>query len=153
MRPAAACGTCSPSSRCSRPRSGCSPPGSTTCSADYTAWRAQGPTDALETLRNRGLQDRTWRALSRGTWKPQLTDSQETFAEGSDAKVDNDWDSAFLTATYIADEFGEGALRALAVDITAGAGTDQALRTHLRMTQDQLSAKVRRYARTLAARA
>lgn len=122
-------------------------------SADYAAWRAQGATDGLETLRSRGLRDRTWTALRRGTWRPQLTDSQATFGEGKDAKVDNDWDSAFLTATYIADTFGEGALRGLLVDIGGGAATDVALRTRLKMNQEQLTVKVRAWARATAARA
>ena len=122
-------------------------------SADYTAWRAQGRTDALETLRARGLDDRTWTALQRRTWRPQLTDSQNTFAEGSKAKIANDWDSAFFTVTYIADTYGEKTLTALLVDIGSGTATDTALRKHLRLTQDQLTAKVRAYARPLAARA
>jgi hypothetical protein len=122
-------------------------------SADYTAWRAQGPTDALETLRARGLDDRTWSALRRGTWRPQLTDSQTTFAEGSKAKIANDWDSAFFSVTYIADTYGEKTLTALLGDIASGTATDAALRKRLRLTQDQLTAKVRAYARPIAARA
>ena len=122
-------------------------------SADYTAWRAQGRTDPLETLRARGLADGTWSALRRRTWRPQLTDSQSTFAEGSKAKIANDWDSAFFTVAYIVDTYGEKTLTGLLVDIGSGTATDAALRTRLHLTQDQLTAKVRAYARPLAARA
>ncbi len=121
--------------------------------ADYTSWRPGTGEDALETARRRGLYDSTWAGLRAGTWKPRFTKNRDDFAEGSDARLEADWDSAFLTATYVADTFGEARLRALVAATATEPRTEIAVKKVLKMTMPQLSANVRRYARRLAARA
>ncbi|WP_158220285.1 hypothetical protein [Kineosporia sp. A_224] len=120
--------------------------------ADYTSWRPATGKDAVEAARRRGLYDPTWAGLRAGTWKPRFTKDRDAFGEGSDARVAADWDSAFLTATYVADTFGEARLRELVAATAAEPRTDTAVKKVLKMTMPQLSANVARYARRLAAR-
>jgi hypothetical protein len=83
--------------------------------AEYTGFArrtASGALDAAMTFGRHGLTRAEVGATLRGTWRPTL-DADTGFYGGSEKVVDEHYNSAFLTCLYIANRYGEKALRRL----------------------------------------
>jgi hypothetical protein len=80
--------------------------------AEYTGFRLGGArVDAFSSFRVHGLSESTAKAMKRGTWTPQLVNDASSFY-GSDAEtVENAYLDAWIACLYIADHYGDQALR------------------------------------------
>jgi hypothetical protein len=68
--------------------------------------------DPLTTFGRHGLTTAEVSSTQRGTWRPVL-EPGSGFYGGSEASVDEHYNSAFITCLYIADRYGERTLRRL----------------------------------------
>jgi hypothetical protein len=83
--------------------------------AEYTGFArrtASGGLDPVTTLGRHGLTRAEVSSTLRGTWRPSL-EAGSGFYGGSEASVDEHYNSAFITCLYIADRYGEKILRRL----------------------------------------
>jgi hypothetical protein len=82
--------------------------------AEYTGFarRSRGRLDATRTFGQHGLTGSEVAGTAAGTWRPTLV-TGSGFYTGSEKTVDEHYNSAFITCLYIADHYGEAALRRL----------------------------------------
>jgi hypothetical protein len=131
--------------------------------AEYTGFvrrTASGALDATTTLGRHGLTRAEVTSTQRGTWRPVLKTGAD-FYRGSEQSVDAAYNSAFITCLYIADRYGERALRRLYTRSAELAGTSPlagalvaktekaALREVLRTDKARLTKDVAKFATRL----
>ncbi len=131
--------------------------------AEYTGFvrrTASGALDATTTLGRHGLTRAEVSSTQRGTWRPVLKTGAD-FYRGSEQSVDAAYNSAFITCLYIADRYGERALRRLYTRSAELAGTSPlagalvaktekaALREVLRTDRARLTKDVAKFATRL----
>lgn len=83
--------------------------------ADYTGYTRRtraGALDVPATFARRSRAAASLASMQRGTWRPRLARGADLY-RGSEDAVDGAYDSAFVTCLYIADRYGESALRRL----------------------------------------
>ena len=83
--------------------------------AEYTGFAhrtASGALDAATTFGRHGLTRAEVGSTLSGAWRPTL-EADTGFYSGSEKAVDEHYNSAFITCLYIADRYGEKALRRL----------------------------------------
>jgi hypothetical protein len=126
--------------------------------AEYTAYRvvgSSGTADGVGALDRRGLPKPMWNALRKASYRPDLVPEHDGFYAGSGADVSRRYTDGWLAALYIADEHGEGKLRAFvqkASSATYGsveAREAAALRDVLRTDRQAFVDDVGDYARAL----
>jgi hypothetical protein len=131
--------------------------------AEYTGFArrtASGALDATTTFGRHGLTRAEVSSTQRGTWRPVLKTGAD-FYRGSEESVDAAYNSAFITCLYIADRYGERALRRLYARSAELAGTSPlagalvaktekaALREVLRTDKAKLTKDVAKFATRL----
>jgi hypothetical protein len=118
--------------------------------AEYTGFARRtsaGDLDATTTFGRHGLTAAEVTATAGGRWRPTLLARPE-FYTGSEAAVDEHYNSAFITCLYIADRYGERTLRRLyeeSARTTEAAALSQVLHT----TRGRLVSAVGAYASML----
>jgi hypothetical protein len=118
--------------------------------AEYTGFARRtgdGRLDGTTTFGRHGLTAAEVSSTASGRWRPTLLGGS-TFYTGSEAAVDEHYNSAFITCLYIADRYGEQALRRLyerSARTTEAAALSQVLHT----THRRLVTAVGAYATTL----
>ena len=121
--------------------------------AEYTGFArraADGRLDATTTFGRHGLTATEVSSTASGRWRPALV-AGSAFYRGNESAVDEHYNSAFITCLYIADRYGEAALRRLyegSARTTEGAALSQVLHT----THARLVTAVGGYATTLRER-
>jgi hypothetical protein len=134
--------------------------------AEYTGFARRtgsGRLDATTTLGRHGLTRAEVGSTLTGSWRPTL-EADTGFYRGSEKAVDEHYNSAFITCLYIADRYGEKALRRLYERSAQLAGNSPlagvlvasteraALRQVLRTDRGQLAKDVGAYATRLRQR-
>jgi hypothetical protein len=117
--------------------------------AEYTGFarRDGDDLDATTTFGRHGLTSAEVTSTASRRWRPTLLE-RPAFYNGSEAAVDEHYNSAFITCLYIADRYGESALRRLyeeASRTTEAAALSRVLHT----TRGRLVTAVGAYASTL----
>jgi hypothetical protein len=118
--------------------------------AEYTGFAlrtADGALDATTTFGRHGLTASEVASTASGRWRPTLLAHGE-FYSGSEAAVDEHYNSAFITCLYIADRYGDATLRRLYED-AARTTEAAALSRVLHTTRGRLVPAVGAYAATL----
>jgi hypothetical protein len=118
--------------------------------AEYTGFAQRDGGDDLDattTFGRHGLTSAEVAATASGRWRPSLL-GRPAFYSGSEAAVDEHYNSAFITCLYIADRYGEAALRRLYED-SARTTEAAALSRVLHTTRGRLVPAVGAYASTL----
>ncbi len=134
--------------------------------AEYTSFArgtGRGAPDAATVFERRGRSATVEERMEEGTWRPSL-ERGPRFYSGTDEAVDGAYDSAFVTCLFIADRYGERALRRLyerAAEIAlqnrlqpavTEITEETALREVLRTDRRRLTRDVARFATRLARR-
>lgn len=110
--------------------------------AEYTGFArrtASGALDTTTTFGRHGLTKAEVSSMQRGTWHPTLQ-ADSDFYGGAEKAVDEYYNSAFVTCLYIADRYGETALRRLYERAAALAG-DSVLAPALVATTEKAALK------------
>jgi hypothetical protein len=118
--------------------------------AEYTGFARRagdGALDATTTFGRHGLTAAEVASTATGSWRPTLLGRLQ-FYSGSEAAVDEHYNSAFITCLYIADRYGEPALRRL-YEEAARTNETTALSRVLHTTRGRLVLAVGAYASTL----
>jgi hypothetical protein len=118
--------------------------------AEYTGFARReggGDLDATATFGGHGLTSAEVASTATGRWRPTLL-GRRAFYNGSEAAVDEHYNSAFITCLYIADRYGESALRRL-YEESARTTEAAALSRVLHTTRGRLVPAVSAYASTL----
>jgi hypothetical protein len=108
---------------------------------------ADGRLDPTTTLGRHGLTSAEVSSTASGRWRPTLLGGS-AFYVGSEAVVEEHYNSAFITCLYIAERYGERALRGL-YERSASTTEAAALAKVLHTTRGRLVRAVGAYATTL----
>jgi len=118
--------------------------------AEYTGFARRagdGALDATTTFGRHGLTAAEVTSTASGSWRPTLL-GRPQFYNGSEAAVDEHYNSAFITCLYIADRYGESALRRV-YEESARTNETTALSQVLHTTRGRLVTAVGAYASTV----
>jgi hypothetical protein len=121
--------------------------------AEYTGFARRagdGRLDATTTFGSHGLTATEVSSTARGRWRPTLLAGSD-FYRGSESAVDEHYNGAFITCLFIADRYGEAALRRL-YEASARTTEAAALSQVLHTTHARLVTAVGAYATTLRSR-
>jgi hypothetical protein len=121
--------------------------------AEYTGFARRngaGDLDPTTTFGRHGLTATEVSSTADGRWRPTLLDRRD-FYTGSESAVDEHYNSAFITCLYIADHYGDAALRRL-YERSAGTTEAAALSQVLHTTRGRLVRAVGGYAAGLRRR-